>query len=244
VSGPERRAAALAEAVARTLLLLYPGGFRRAAGDELVRDFRLRAAEPARRGARLRAGLWLCRATLSLLANAPGAWRERSETGTEPLGALGREVRVAARRLVRAPGFTLVVESASPDAGRVRRSRPFRGRGDGTFELDELSPGTWRIAAWTATAFAEPVEGVRVAAGRTTSGIEIVLRPGGTIRVRVREPDGRPAAGARVSCVREERTLARSAGHGSAGTDGEWVSSPGATGSSRGGTGSPRGRTT
>lgn len=109
MSASERRAAALAAAVARTLLLLYPAGFRRDAGDELVEDFRLRAAERARGGGALRAGLWLCRGTLSLLANAPGAWRERRGAGREPLGTLGREGRVAARRLVRAPGFTSVV---------------------------------------------------------------------------------------------------------------------------------------
>ncbi len=109
MSAPERAIAALAGAVAQALLLLYPGGFRRETGDELVRDFRLRAAERARSGGGMRAVLWLCRGTASLVLNAPGAWRERGEAGGEPLGTFGREARVAVRGLLRSPGFTAVV---------------------------------------------------------------------------------------------------------------------------------------
>lgn len=109
MSAVERAAAGIAGAVARGLLLVYPGEFRREAGDELVRDFRLRAAERARSGGAVRAGLWLFRGTASLLANAPGAWWERSDATSEPLGTLGRETRFAARGMLRSPGFTAVV---------------------------------------------------------------------------------------------------------------------------------------
>lgn len=109
MSAPERAAVAMAGAVARALLLLYPGEFRREMGDELVRDFRLRAAERAQSRGAVRAALWLCRGTASLVLNAPGAWRERGEGGGEPLGTFGREARIAVRGLLRSPGFTAVV---------------------------------------------------------------------------------------------------------------------------------------
>ncbi|MGD2071280.1 MAG: hypothetical protein PVI57_21605, partial [Gemmatimonadota bacterium] len=105
----ERAAAAIAGVTSRTLLFLYPADFRREAGEELVRDFRLRAADRAARGGPLRVTWWLCRSTLALLANAPGAWRERRRTGAEPMRVLAREGRFAARKLLRSPGFTSVV---------------------------------------------------------------------------------------------------------------------------------------
>lgn len=109
MSASERTAAAVAGGLARTLLLLYPPVFRRETGDELVRDFRLRAAERARNGGAVRATLWLCRGTVSLVANAPGAWRDAGGAGVEPLGTVGREGRVTVRGLLRSPGFTAVV---------------------------------------------------------------------------------------------------------------------------------------
>ena len=109
MTASERAAAAVAGAVARALLLLYPGAFRRETGDELVRDFRLRAAERARTRGVVGAAFWLGRGMASLVWNAPGAWRERTDTGGEPLSTILREARVALRGLRRSPGFSAVV---------------------------------------------------------------------------------------------------------------------------------------
>jgi len=107
--------------LARILLLLYPRAFRQEAGPEVVEAHRLRSAARLREHGRLAWAAWLVRAGAAMVASAPGAWRERDGGGTawDAEGhrrlhrgrelMLGRNLRHAARGLLRTPGFTLVV---------------------------------------------------------------------------------------------------------------------------------------
>lgn len=95
---------AVASALTRACLLLYPPGFRREMGAALTTDVRRRASDISVH--RLRALLWLPRLVASLLANAAGAWIEAAPGVTRP-GVSWLDLRLALRMLVKYPGLTL-----------------------------------------------------------------------------------------------------------------------------------------
>ncbi len=112
----------------RALLRLYPPRLRRAYGDEMVEVVRRRLAA-ARSGSRSALGLFVLRTWTEAVTQAVAAWvedvvgglrrRARSRRSLAaagqgggrrwPLGDLWWDLRLAARALARAPGFTVVV---------------------------------------------------------------------------------------------------------------------------------------
>jgi len=115
MSAQPRTGTRVAGVLARLLLLLYPPGFRRELGAEIIRDIELEAAEHSRAGlaARLR---WLAPLAWSLVRNGVAEWRE----GPDPRGLSGLErerrapfadvlrqdLAFGVRSLVRRPAFT------------------------------------------------------------------------------------------------------------------------------------------
>lgn len=69
---------------------------------------------------------------------------------------------------------------------------------DGRFELTDLAPGRFRLAALGSGFLPETGQKITLAEGEGIEGIEIVLHRGATLEGRVSAPDGSPAAGAKV----------------------------------------------
>lgn len=97
-------AGAIASALARLCLLLYPAAFRREMGDALTADVRRRMSDL--QGHRLRTLAWLPRLIASLLVNAAGAWIDAAGRTTRPTISW-LDLRLALRMLVKYPGLSL-----------------------------------------------------------------------------------------------------------------------------------------
>jgi hypothetical protein len=95
------------------------------------------------------------------------------------------------------PAPSVRVSATQPrDAGSPAEAQVVT-RQDGTFDLDGLEAGTWKVHAWAESQRSEPVT-VAVTPRQTTSGIQLRLRLLTTIHGRVRDAGGLPAAGALV----------------------------------------------
>jgi 5-hydroxyisourate hydrolase-like protein (transthyretin family) len=77
---------------------------------------------------------------------------------------------------------------------------------DGSFAFHRLAPGRYRIQAQKMgfAAFAGPFDEhtLDVAAGQSIAGLELALRPGGTLTGRIVGANGGPVAGLTVSALR------------------------------------------
>ena len=94
----------------RLLLRLYPADFRDEMGDAVVEAYRDRARESLSHGGVIRlAGVWV-HALVSSLRNGLGE-RARPAAAWRRSGDWGRDMELATRRLMRAPG--LVVRTGS-----------------------------------------------------------------------------------------------------------------------------------
>ena len=104
----DERALRVAERWFRALLLLYPADFREEMGESVVETYRDRARDALHRGGR--ANLWLfeVRALFDFLRNGIGE-RIRPVIGWRRSGNWGRDMETVARRLTRAPVFTVAV---------------------------------------------------------------------------------------------------------------------------------------
>jgi predicted permease len=92
----------------RLLLRLYPRDFRDEMGEGLLEAYRDRAREALRRGGVLSLGLVWFRALVDSLRNGPGE-RARPAASWRRSGNWGRDIEMATRRLVRAPGLALAM---------------------------------------------------------------------------------------------------------------------------------------
>jgi protocatechuate 3,4-dioxygenase beta subunit len=96
--------------------------------------------------------------------------------------------------------FFIRVEPDDPQRGGVlMQERVTDERGN--FRLSGINPGLYVVTAIATEGFSERERGVAVAAGEETPGLNLVLRPGGTIRGRVVTAEGSPIAGARVMAM-------------------------------------------
>ena len=129
-SGPRMMPFHVAETAFRWLMHAFPARFRRTHGLALFELFRDEAREAyAARGS---LGLASCSlaGALDTITSAPGAWRDRRPNATHappadrarpgsrsPCCGLAGDVRIAARQLRKAPGFTAVaIADARPSA--------------------------------------------------------------------------------------------------------------------------------
>ncbi|MCU0725636.1 MAG: carboxypeptidase-like regulatory domain-containing protein [Planctomycetes bacterium] len=93
--------------------------------------------------------------------------------------------------------FFVRVELDDPERPGVVMQERITGEG-GRFRLAGVHPGVYAVTASADGGFSERERGIVVAAGQETSGVALVLRPGGTILGRVLGADGSPVAGVRV----------------------------------------------
>jgi putative ABC transport system permease protein len=103
-----RRLLDLSERWFRLLLRLYPADFRDEMGNALVETYRDRAREALQRHGMLRlAAVWWA-ALADSLRSGPGE-RARPAASWRRSGNWGRDIQLASRRLMRAPGLVLAV---------------------------------------------------------------------------------------------------------------------------------------
>lgn len=84
----------------------------------------------------------------------------------------------------------------------TRRNQQARTGADGAFRLEGVSPGTVTVRATGKGHRPARVDGVKVIAAQTTSGVRLVADRGAVARVRVVDAAGAPVAGAKVRAVR------------------------------------------
>jgi len=80
---------------------------------------------------------------------------------------------------------------------------------EGRFRVDSVAPGQSELTFSSPGYLSEIVTDIAVVEGQVTRGVIVQLRPGGTIRGRVVDPEGEPVSGAQV-LARNERGRPRS----------------------------------
>lgn len=102
------------------------------------------------------------------------------------------------------PGETAAIEARGGEDDDARR---VEAGGDGSYRLDHLSPGTWKVRLDTRYRSRER----RVEVGEETQvRVDFRLQPTRHVRGRVLDPAGYPAAGAEVHLVRGASALVES----------------------------------
>lgn len=146
------------------------------------------------------------------------------QTGPEPRFVLERRGRV--RGIVIGPGGAPIAGATvarNQDRGGFggwgRRERGVTSGEDGSFELEDLRPGTQSfVASSDDWAKSEPVS-VDVIAGETAEGLVLELRRGGKISGIVRDAEGNPWSGRRVTYAQGGGPMAMFGGSDTATTD-------------------------
>ncbi len=143
--------------------------------------------------------------------------------GFLPVSAIVREITVEPYRAVLQPAARIAGRVLDPRGSPVSGSRVdawllgdkpdkpesyrpcLRGGGaatskeDGRFVLDDLPPGWWNLRATADGYLAAATEKLHVLAGESFGDVEISLDEGAVVTGQILDPEGEPAAGARVS---------------------------------------------
>jgi hypothetical protein len=115
------------------------------------------------------------------------------------------------------PSFTVGIESFVGPHGGTARGVPARGFEAGAFRWEGLAPGTYVLTAVTSGRPPTRSDPVDVRGGAVTSGVRIVLAPGGTVMGHVYDDRHAPIAGAKLAFDHVSNVVESSA---SATTDG------------------------
>ena len=105
-------------------------------------------------------------------------------------------------------GAAVAINPAGPTAmgrGYVMVStatmKETRSGDDGSFRIEDVSPGTWELKAAAAGHLSVEMSSLEVRSAQDLTGVEVVLAPGAVVEGRVLSPGSRPVAGAEVEPV-------------------------------------------
>jgi len=92
--------------------------------------------------------------------------------------------------------------TGGPSAPKLEAVANTETASDGEFGFSDLTPGTYEFSA-SATGYASASQRLTIAEGKTTPSIDLILSSGLTIRGTIRDPLGKPVAGAKVGAFLE-----------------------------------------
>jgi protocatechuate 3,4-dioxygenase beta subunit len=114
------------------------------------------------------------------------------------------------------PSFSITTsDRADTEADAPGARNPFSGGTPfedeaGRFRIDSLKPGKVRLS-FSAPGYPETaIDAIEVAAGTVKKGVIVKLRPGGTLKGLVVDPDGKPVVGAQVVALPADGKLENS----------------------------------